>query len=318
MLALAAPGTAVAQPVAISEWAVPWSRSEPRDTFVDAGGRVWFTGQRGDLIGNLTPETGSFSRYDLAPGTGPVGIVVDAGGVIWYAAGDDRHVGRLDPATARITEIGMPEREARDPEVLVADGEGRLWFTMPRGNFVGRLATATNAVDLVELPERRLEPQGIAIDSRGVPWIAAAGDNRLIRVDPRALTVTLIELPEGKARPRGIGVTSDGRVWWGDYERGALGVFDPADGAFAEWPMPAGEDSRPDGLAIDRHDRVWIAETGVEPNRLVGFDPATGRFFSETEIPSGGDGVPSLHYYEDAGEVWFATGTHYIGRAVVH
>jgi len=318
LIAWAAAGTAASQPVAVSEWAVPWDRSGPRETFVDPGGRVWFTGQRGDLVGNLTPETGLFSRYDLAPGTGPVGLVVDADGVIWYAAGDDRHLGRLDPATARITKIEMPERKARDPHALAADESGDLWFTVPRGNFVGRLSTATNALDLVELPERKLEPQGIAIDSRGVPWIAAAGDNRLIRVDPGTLAVTLVELPEKRARPRRIGITSDDRVWWGDYGRGALGAYDPAEGAFMEWRMPAGDDSRPDGLAVDRNDRIWIAETGVDPNRLVGFDPATGRFFSETEIPSGGEGVPNLHYYEDAGEVWFATGTHYIGRAVVH
>ena len=51
---------------------------------------------------------------------------------------------------------------------------------------------------------------------------------------------------------------------------------------------------------------------------LVGFDPATGEFFSQTDIPSGGGTVRHMVYYEPAGELWFGTDTNYIGRAAIH
>ena len=87
---------------------------------------------------------------------------------------------------------------------------------------------------------------------------------------------------------------------------------------FREWMMPGGDDSKPYGMAIDKNDRIWIVETGLTPNRFVGFDTATGAFLNQTDIPSGGGSVRHMYYYEPGGEVWFGTDTNYIGRAKVH
>lgn len=307
-----------AQMVEISEWLVPWRRSEPRDPFVDDRGRVWFAGGRGDYIANLTPETGEFSRYDLEPDTAPQGIIVDAEGIVWYAANQKRHIGRLNTATGRVAKIGMPERKARDPYRLALDAAGDIWFTVRRGNFVGKLDTETLEVELVAIDSGKPRPEGIAINSRGEPWAAASDDNRLLRVDPDRMTVAEIELPADKARPRRLAITSDDHVWWTDYERGFLGVIDPQSGMISEWPLPGGDDSRPLALAADRFDRLWIVETGSSPNRFVGFDAASSEFFSITDIPSGAGTVYDMHYYEPAGEIWFGSQTNYIGRADVH
>jgi virginiamycin B lyase len=71
-------------------------------------------------------------------------------------------------------------------------------------------------------------------------------------------------------------------------------------------------------MAVDRNDRIWIVETGLMPNRLVGFDPAIGAFLTETDIPSGAGSISHLHYHEPAGEIWFGTASNYVGRAIVH
>jgi virginiamycin B lyase len=70
-------------------------------------------------------------------------------------------------------------------------------------------------------------------------------------------------------------------------------------------------------MAVDGDDRLWFVETGSEPNRLVGFDPAVERFVSVTEIPSGGGSVRHMHYDGATGAVWFGTDAGTIGRAVV-
>ncbi len=311
-------GSALAESVSISEWLVPWQRSEPRDPFVDDGGRVWFVGRRGDYVANLVPETGNFSRYDLPPGSGPQSLLRTADGILWYAGNRDAYIGRLDPATGRVARIGMPERRARDPHSLALDGAGNIWFTVEDGNFVGRLEVATLEVALLPVAQRKARPTGIAVSARGEPWATASDRNLLLRIDPDALTIAAITLPEKKARPAGIALTADGRVWYTDRERGYLGSFDPQSGEFLEWSPPGGDDSEPLPLAADRFGRLWLVETGREPNRFVGFDPSRGDFFSVTDIPSGAGRVERLHYYEPAGEIWFGTETNYIGRAGIH
>ena len=309
---------AAGQAVDISEWLVPWPKSEPRDPFVDPAGRVWFTGERGEYIANLRPETGDFARFDIVPGSKPQGLVATTEGDIWIAATGAGFLGRLNRGLGGVDRFDLPNRRARDPYALALDADGRIWFTVERGNFVGRLDPASGEIHLIPVTARRARPHGIVVDARGEPWAGAGNSNLLLRIDPDRMSIAEIELPEKKARPRRLAATSDGGIWYGDYARGMLGRFDPQSGEFAEWPLPGGADSEPWGMAADRFDRLWLVETGSNPNRLVGFNPATSEFFSISDIPSGGDTVRSLHYYEPAGELWFATDTNYIGRASVH
>ncbi len=79
--------------------------------------------------------------------------------------------------------------------------------------------------------------------------------------------------------------------------------------------MPSGASSRPYAMAVDELDRIWFVETGVGPNRFVGFDPATEEFFAATEIESGGGAVRHMYYDPATRSIWFGTDTNYLGRA---
>lgn len=311
-------GAGLAEPVDIQEWAVPWEDSRPRDPYVAGDGRVWFVGQKGDYVASFATASGEFRRYDLDPGTGPHNLIVDDEGTIWYAGNRASHIGRLDPATGDIRKIAMPDSAAKDPHTLTFDGLGNIWFTVQGGNFVGRLSMEDEAVQLIEVPTPRARPYGIVVNANGIPWAVEFGSHKLIRIDPETMQIEEIALPDEDARPRRLVITSDGRVWYGDFARGYLGRYDPDSGEFTEWPMPAGEDSRPYGMAVDRLDRVWLVETGVSPNRFVGFDTQSEEFFSVTEIPSGAGAVRHMDYYPPAGTIWFGTDTNNIGRAKVH
>ena len=110
-------------------------------------------------------------------------------------------------------------------------------------------------------------------------------------------------------------ITPDGRVWYVDYATGRLGRLDPATRQFEEWELPGGTESRPYGTAMDDEGRIWVAESGLEPNRLVGFDPATEQFFSTTEVPSGGGTIRYMYFHAPTREIWFGADTNTIGRA---
>ena len=312
------PAAAAADSVEISEWLVPWEKSEPRAAHVAGDGRVWFVGRRADYVANLAPETGQFSRYDLPAGTGPQDLAIGSDRFVWVAGNGQGYIGRLDPATAKLDRFAMPDRDADDPRTLAIDARGNIWFTVETGNFVGKLSLPDGDVTLLRVPTRKARPYGITVNSRDEPWVAESGRNSLISIDPETMTLAEIELPDEDARPRRVVTTSDDSVWWTDYERGRLGRLDPRSGEFREWPMPGGKDSRPFGMAVDSFDRIWIVETGRSPNRFIGFDTAQQVFFSATDIPSGGGSVGHLCYYAPAGEVWFASDSNYIGRARVH
>lgn len=311
-----ATGASRVAPVEITEWKVPWENSRPRDPYVDGRGRVWFVGQRSHYAAYLQPKTGEFKRFELESGTGPHNLIVDTAGFVWYAGNRKAHIGRLDPRDGSIRKYPMPDSAASDPHTLVFDQRGDIWFTVQGGNFVGKLATKTGHVELVRVPTPDARPYGIVIDAKNRPWFNEFGASKIATVDAN-MRVMEMALPHAGSRARRIGITSDGMVWYVDYSRGFVGRLDPANGKTDEWAAPSGARSLPYAMAIDGRDRIWFVETGVQPNRLVGFDPKSREFFSVTEIRSGGGTVRHMVFHKPTSALWFGTDANTIGRAKV-
>jgi virginiamycin B lyase len=304
-------------PIEITEWPVPWENTRPRDPFVDGQGRVWFVGQTGHYAAYMDPRSGEFRRFDMEDGAGPHNLIVDEAGTVWYAGNRGGYIGKLDPATGEIHRIRMPDEAARDPHTLVFDRNGDIWFTVQQGNFVGKLTRTTEEVRLIRVPTERARPYGIRIDAQNRPWFNEFGTNKIGTVDPATMELREYTLPAADARGRRIEVTSDGGVWYVDYARGSLGRLDPASGEVREWESPGGSESRPYAMALDDQERIWYVETGASPNRMVGFDPGTGEFFSVTEIESGAGAVRHMVYHAPSREIWFGTDANTLGRARV-
>lgn len=313
--------------VAIREWTVPWERSRPRDPFVDPKtGQIWFVGQVGNYVARLDPATGKFTRYELEERALPHNVVVAPDGMVWYAGNGNGHIGKLDPATGKVTRYAMPDSTARDPHTLHFSRAGDvLWFTVQGGAQIGRLDPRTGRVRLVKAGEPgrgSVRPYGIELDSRGRPWVNLFGTDKIGTIDPEFMTLKTYTLPSDRARGRRIAVTSDDMVWYGDYSRGMLGRLDPATGKVEEFPLPSGAQSMPYAMTKDDRGRLWLVETGVAPNRLVGFDPKTRTFFSNTPIRSSVDGqgrntVRHMVYHAPTKSIWFGTDANTIGRATI-
>ncbi len=303
--------------VEIREWPVPWADTRPRDPYVDNEGRVWFVGQRADYVAYLEPASGEFRRFPLEEGAGPHNLIVDAQGTVWYAGNRAAHIGRVDPRTGKITKYAMPDPAVRDPHTLVFDNRGDIWFTAQGANYVGKFTPGTGDVQVVRVPTANARPYGIVVDSRNRPWFNEFGTNKIATVDPQTMQIREYTLPREEARSRRIGVTSDDQVWYVDYAGGYLGRLDPTTGEFREWRAPSGTDSRPYAMAVDDRDRIWFVESGVQPNRLVGFDPRSGEFISNTEIPSGAGTVRHMIFHQPTRAIWFGTDANTIGRASI-
>ncbi|GIX16161.1 MAG: hypothetical protein KatS3mg119_0347 [Rhodothalassiaceae bacterium] len=305
----------------IEEWTVPWEGTRPRDPAVAPDGRIWFVGQRGHYLATLDPATGRFWKRDLSDSPGPHNVVVGSDGIVWYTGNLKGYIGRYDPAADTIERIAMPDPQARDPHTLIFAPGGRvLWFTVQGGNRIGRLEIASRRVELVTVPSPRARPYGIAIAGDGHVWVALFGTNRLAEIDPASKTLTEHPLPNATTRPRRIAaVRENGEVaiYYGDYANGRLGRYLPGRGRISEWELPGGPGSRPYALAADGRGRIWVAETGLRPNRLVAFDPAGGSFVHDLPVPSGGGTIRHMVYDPKADAIWFGTDANTIGRLLL-
>ncbi len=309
------------QEIEIAEWEVPWEQSRPRDPFVAPDGKIWFVGQRSHYAAWLDRETGEFKQFPLDDGTGPHNLIVADDGTVFYAGNLVRHIGKLDPQSGEIEKYWMPDEAARDPHTLVFGGNDDVWFSVQGGNFVGHFVPETGDVRLVKAPEvmsgrgSSSRPYGIKMDSEHHPWIALFNTNKIATVDPETMELTAFDLPDERTRPRRLVIDSHDIIWYVDYSLGRLGRLDPSTGEVKEWDNPSGSDARPYAVEIDPSDRIWFVETGVQPNKFVGFDPATEEFFSITEVGSGGGTIRHMFYEEATNSIWFGADTNTIGQA---
>jgi virginiamycin B lyase len=311
---LLACSAAAQQPVEIKEWPVPWKNTRPRDPAVDKSGRVWFVGQEGDYLGRLDPASGKFERFDLEKGTGPHNCIVAAdGSTIWFTGNAAGYIGHFDGG--KIAKIAMPDAAAHDPHTLITAPDGSIWFTVQVGGFVGRLDPKSGAVRLIKVEQKGARPYGIVVEPSGKVWFNEFGRNVIGSIDPKAMTIEEHSLPTG-TRDRRIALAG-GAVWYVDYARGFLARLDPKSGAVKEWQTPGGASSLPYAMGADDRGRLWFVESGPQPNRLIGFDPKSAKFFSVTPIPSGGATVRHMFFDAPHRAFWFGTDAGTIARATV-
>ncbi len=297
------------------EWQVPWKDTRPRDPYVAPDGTVWFVGQVGDYVAKLNPETGVMKKFDI-PGAGPHTVVVSDEGIPWYAGNKDKHIGKMNPDNGEVTLFPTPDG-IKDPHTMGWTSEGDLWFTAQWSNYIGKLNTETGKVKKIVLPRDNMRPYGLVVGPDNRPWIAFMGENAIGTVDPQNLSLEVIKTPTDDSLIRRIGMTSDGRVWWGDNAMGHLGVYDPETGSMQQWATPGGEAAGIYALAVDDKDRVWYVETGLQPNRFVGFDSKSEQFISIDEVPSGGITIRHMVFDNNANAIWFATDANTVGKAIL-
>lgn len=271
--------------VAFQEWQVPTLGQRSRDPVQAPDGSIWWAGQFANLVGKIDPATGAMSEYPLPDNAMPHSVDLDAAGMVWYTGNKNGTVGRLDPATGAVTEFKMPDPAARDPHTHIFDANGILWFSLQQSNMIGRLDPATGDVRLMPTAPGA-KPYGVKIDAAGTPWVACNGSNCLIKVDPQTMALTEVKLPIPATTVRRLDIAADGMIWYVNSSQGRIGRYDPASGDIREWPSPSGPKSHPYAIAVV-DGIVWYNESGMRPDALVRFDPATEPFQSRA-IPSGG------------------------------
>ena len=314
----ALPGFAQDAPLQPKEWTVPWERTRPRDPIMDQVGRVWFVGQVGNYVAYLEPASGQFKRFSIEDGTLPHNINLDERGGVWFTGNGNGKLYSIDPSSGTLKTVAL-DPAVRDPHTMVWARNGVAWFTAQNSGYVGRLDRASGQVRLWPMAKGS-RPYGIVLDSHEQPWFDLFGTNKIGTIDPRTLEFKAFTLPAERSRPRRIALTSDDAIWYGDYSRGYLGRLDPKTGVVEEWPMPSGAQSLPYAMTSDDRDRLWLAESGVQPNRLVAFDPKTKSWVASIPVASNGstqNTIRHMTFHAATREIWFGTDAGTIGAVTV-
>lgn len=272
--------------VQFKEWQTPTLGARTRDPIQAADGTLWYAGQWANLIGRINPATGEMKEYPLPANAKPHTVTLDAKGNVWYAGNANGTLGYLDPRTEKITEIKVPDPQARDPHSAIFDAKGILWFTMQVSNRVGRFDPATGEFRIVAMSVPNSRPYGIKLAPDGAPWFSCNGRGCLVRIDPVTMALTEVAVPGERAHVRRLDFDTEGNIWYVNSGEGRLGRYNLKSGELKEWPSPSGRASYPYAIAVI-DGIVWYNESGQRPDALVRFDPKSETFQSWA-IPSGG------------------------------
>ncbi len=271
--------------ITFTSWQTPTLGQRSRDPVEAADGTIWWVGQFGNILGQLDPRTGEMKEYVLPAGALPHSVELDRNGMPWYTGNGNGTVGMLNPETGEFTVYEMPDPNARDPHTALFDENNTMFFTVQNSNMVGRLVPSTGEITLVTPPTPDSKPYGIKMDSQGTIWIACNASNCLLSLDRETMELTEHKLPQPNTTVRRLAVAEDDTIWYVNSGLGYLGQYNPQTGETREWSSPSGRGSHP--YAIEIVDGIiWYNESGVRPDMLVRFDPATEEFQS-WPIPSG-------------------------------
>jgi virginiamycin B lyase len=161
------------------------------------------------------------------------------------------------------------------PTGLAVAADGAVWIASTYADHIVRFDPASGATRTVRLP-RGSHPAGLLADARGAIWYAGSGRGHVARIEPDGRTVREFAIPSMLTARHGIPspwrLAADsvgGQVWFTVHSDGLVARVamdaQPVRRAFVVTEIPlGGVEVRPDGLAVDRNGRAWVAELGVD------------------------------------------------------
>ncbi|MBA4353194.1 MAG: hypothetical protein C0409_00740 [Novosphingobium sp.] len=200
---------------------------------------------------------------------------------------------------------------------ITTDEECTLWYT---GEVIRRYDPRNNKHDSYVIEKGPgLFSITSMFDSKGDLWMAMLGAGKIGKWDRKTDTVVYWDLPQpgltsGKSRPYGLVLDHKERVWFGEYHKSSVGMFDPTTETYKSYPLTSLRPTNIRRLGVDSRNHVW-ASTWGRPNLVKGgsiFDlnPVNGKV---KEYPLG---LPYSNPYDtkpdEQDNIWATTDNYLI------
>jgi streptogramin lyase len=180
-------------------------------------------------------STAMFIEYLLPEGRSAHDPAIDHEGNVWYSDMTvPTSIGKLDPRTAEITNYDLPYPTSY-PEGLIVDKLGYVFWCEPGGGVIARLDPRTNKMDRFPhgVPNGRAHTP--VEDANGDIWFTLIVGNSIGKWDRETETIQVWEVPTSDTLPYGI-VVKDERIWFAEFFRGGVGMFNAKTEQFTEYP----------------------------------------------------------------------------------
>ncbi len=296
----------VSAQVAISEWGIPTSDSQPTNLAADSSGNLWFTEQAGNKIGKVNPN-GVFQEFSVPTSDSqPWGIVVDSSNRIWFTEYSGNKIGNMTPSGV-FGQDNIPTSDSR-PTGLAIDSSGNLWFAESNANKIGKFSTSSSSWEEKSVPTSNSQPWGVAVDSSGNVWFTERAAGKIGRLAPSG-QFDEYGMPTSGASPTGIAVDASGNVWVAEYDGNKIAMRTPT-GTWSEYNIPT-SGAKPTWLAVDKQGVVWYAGSGTNS-----FGKVSNGTVTEYGVPTP-NSTPFGIAVDPSGNVWFTEqSTNKIAKAV--
>jgi streptogramin lyase len=235
---------------------------------------VWFTARQGNYIGRVEVASGQVVTFGVPTAASrPSGIDLAPDGSVWFTEMAADKIGHLvvtatsdyDLIEYPIPQfIGLPEESA--PYGIYVESNDRIWFVETARNQLVWLQPSTFPSD----PDRAFEGTGrpslgegyfynlTFSSTAGRLWVTELLGNRVSFYSPGTFWGLQYTVSTTNSRPYDLVADSNGRVWISEQLGGKLSwLVLTATASFQEYPIPL-DYARPQGVAVDPHDKVWL------------------------------------------------------------
>ena len=224
-----------------------------------------------------------------------------AGPVLWITHPSAGSVTRID-----LTGISVVTRSLGDePHDVKLSPEGDLLYVADEDGRALIVAdpTTLEVLSRVELPRK---PHDLSVDTLGTVWFTLIGDDRLGRFRSGAVEF----LPTGGS-PHDLLAAAGGLVWFSNWNRAELSVYDPVGGSVEEAPSGVVE---PHHFAVDAVGDIWVSDNGG--SAVVGFTSGGAQTIEVGPVPhhlAFGDDIAVVSV-SGSGQAVFIDSSGVIGR----
>jgi len=307
------PAKTAAAARAFVEFQIPTLTSRPSAIAVGPGGNLWFTEERANKIGRITPSGKLTTFTDPTPHDAPTGITAGPDGNVWFTGAGS--IGRITPAGS-ITHFPIPPTEVvlpppappltgSSPYAITTGPDGNLWFTEWLADKIGRI-TPSGTITQFQIPTADSDPYGITVGPDGNLWFTEERGDKIGRITPSG-TISEFQVPIPGSFPYGITAGREGNLWFTETSANDIGRITPS-GAISEFKIPTVHSDPSYGITATRDGNVWFTE---EVGNKIGRITPSGAI-SEFAVPAAESSPVGLTASAN-GDLWF---TEALGNSI--
>jgi len=255
----------------------PWGIAQGPD------GNLWFTEDKNNAVGRVTPGAVITEFTAGFPTGNPRGIVTGPDGNLWVAmAGGAGAIAKVTKA-GEVTEY--PVTTPGDPTEITVGPDNNLWYTDPGANLIGRITTGGSITEFPVTTDAS-GPTGIAKGPDGALWFTEADAGKIGRITTSGVVTEFSSGISGSSNPQDIEKGPDGNLWFTENaDPGAIGRITPT-GDITEFTTGLTTNSRPLGIAAGPDGNLWFTES-KSPGRI-------GRITTDGEITEYSNGLSGI------------------------